>query len=80
MNTIWIVLDEHGELVEFCADELTAHAVKKDWQNRMFDFGARVIERKLKTRNDIQDVIIFEPEDEGMDTFELTLEREVFDA
>jgi len=74
-DTIWIVLDEHREIVDFCADELTAHAIKKEWENRMFDFGASVIEKKLKTRADVQDVVIFTPEDEGADEWEIELEK-----
>lgn len=80
MNTIWIVKDQHGEILDLCADELTAHAVKKDAEIKYCDFGITVIEYQLTTRDDVGQVIIFEPEDEGMDTFELTLERKVFDA
>jgi len=80
MNTIWIVKDQHGEVLDLCVDELTAYAVKKDAEAKYADFGITVHEHQLTTRKDVEQVIIFEPEDEGMDTFELTLERKVFDA
>ena len=32
-NSIWIVLDPHGEQLDLCADELTAYAVKKHWDS-----------------------------------------------
>jgi len=76
MNNIWIVFDSHGEIIDLCADELTAYAVKKSTDDRLIE-NCTVKEHQLTTRADVENVIVFTPEDEGMD--EYTVEK-CFDA
>ena len=72
-NSIWIVLDPHGEQLDICADELTAYAVKKHWDSKLFE-PCRVVERVLTNRADVENVIIFTPEDLDMDDMDFMIE------
>ncbi len=72
-NKVWIVYDAHDEQVDICADEMTAYAVKKhyDWK---FIEPCYVREQSLTTREDVESIVVFEPEFDDVDDVTFSVE------